>query len=38
MRRFKTNVIKDHRAFKQTASRGLKVNINPSSNRGGIRL
>lgn len=38
MRRFKTNYLKDHRKFKTTASRGLKVNIAPVSNRGGIRL
>lgn len=38
MRRFKTHYKLDHKIFRTTASRGLKSNIAPSSNRGGIRL
>lgn len=29
---------KDNRIFRQTASKGKKINIDPSSYRGGIRL
>lgn len=38
MRRSKTNYRHDHKIFKTTASHGLKANISPVSNRGGIRL
>lgn len=38
MKRFKTNVRRDHKIFARTASRTKAVNLGRHSHRGGIRL